>query len=290
MKRDRATVTLHEMLDRLERNTWPLGLITEVHLFGSYIRGALDVGDIDIVVQHTTDERWTRQAVDALFSGRDGHTPMRKALRGNRRGISFQFQERQALQDEGIDLLLLWKQGEPVALARQRLAAIPVDPTAGRAPRDHVLPAYEAVADLLPRPVRIDLHRWSTEGRATITTFALADAQPRSTTVREHMDDRWTINSPLRRAASAALAHLENTGHAADRIVLHGRPLASRASDDTIDCFVDLQWRYWRSADHYLKDSQAWFEVLPATPRQPLHALHITPTRPRDAAAPGPVG
>ncbi|MFI6967114.1 hypothetical protein [Streptomyces sp. NPDC050255] len=74
-----------------------------------------------------------------------------------------------ALQDEGIDLLLLWKQGEPVALARQRLAAITVDPTAGRAPRDHVLPAYETVADLLPRPVRIDLHHWSTEGRATTT-------------------------------------------------------------------------------------------------------------------------
>ncbi|MGW8359245.1 nucleotidyltransferase domain-containing protein [Streptomyces wedmorensis] len=229
---------------------------------------------------HTTDKRWTQQVVDVLFSGRDGHTPMRKALRGNRRGISFQFQERQALQDEGIDLLLLWKRGEPIALARQRLAAIAVDPAAGRAPRDHVLPAYETIADLLPRPVRIDLHRWSTEGSAIITTFPLADAQPRSTTVGEHMDGRWTISSPLRRAASGALAHLENTGHAPDRIVLHGQPLAHGASDDTIDCFIDLHWRYWRSAHRYLEDGQEWFEVLPATPRQPLHALHITPTRP----------
>lgn len=279
MKRERATATLHEMLDRLEQNTWPLDLVTEVHLFGSYLRGAPEVGDIDIVVEHTTDQQWTRQVVNALFSGRDGHATMRQALRGNRRGISFQFQQHQALQDEGIDLQLLWKQGEPIDLARQRIAAITIDPTAGHAPRDHVLPAYETLADLLPRPVRIDLHRWCTEGRATVTTLPLTDAQPRSASLREHIDDRWTANSPLRRASGAALAHLENTGHAPDRIELHGHPLTPGAGDDMIDCFVDLHWRYWNSARHYLDDGQEWFEVLRATPRQPLHALHIAPTR-----------
>ncbi|MEV0850562.1 hypothetical protein AB0J21_32730 [Streptomyces sp. NPDC049954] len=280
MKRERATAILHEMLDRLEQNTWPLNLVTEIHLFGSYIRGALEVGDIDVVVDHTTDERWTQQSLNALFSSRDGYTSMRQALRGGRRGVSFQFQQRRPLENEGIEMLQLWQHGEPVILARQRLAAIALDPTAGRAARDHVLPAYETIADLLPRPVRIDLHRWCTEGKATVAVFPLPDAQPQSTIAAEHMDDRWALNSPLRRAAGAALAHLQNAGQALDRVEVHHRYLAHGATDETIECFVDLGWRYWRSAHRYLGDGQAWFEVLPATPRQSLNALHITPAVP----------
>ncbi|MBT2530423.1 hypothetical protein J7E91_35050 [Streptomyces sp. ISL-99] len=83
-----------------------------------------------------------------------------------------------SLREEGIDLFLLLERGEPITLARQRLAAIAVDSAAGRAPRDHVLLACETIADLLPSPVRIDMHRWSTGGRIAITTCALADARP----------------------------------------------------------------------------------------------------------------
>ncbi|MEJ8653771.1 hypothetical protein WKI65_38415 [Streptomyces sp. MS1.AVA.3] len=64
---------------------------------------------------------------------------------------------------------------------------------------------------------------------------------------------------------------------AADRCEIHRQYLARGATDQTIDCFVDLGWRYWRSAERYLADGQSWFEVLPATSRQPLNALHITP-------------
>lgn len=277
MKRERATTVLNEMLERLEHNAWPLDLIKEIHLFGSYIRGALQVGDIDVAVQHTTDERWTEHSLNALFDGRDSYTPMRQALRGNRRGISFQFQGRDPLRNENVELLLLWRQGEPITLARQRLAAITADTTAGRAPRDHVMPAYETLADVIPRPVRIDLHRWSTKRKITVTTHALPDAQPRSTTATRHMEGRWVPNSPLRRAAAAALAYLESTGQRLDRCEVHRQHLVRGTTDLTTDCFVDLGWRYWRSAERYLADGQSWFEVLPATSRQPLHALHITP-------------
>jgi hypothetical protein len=277
MKRERATTILNEMLDRLEENTWPLNLVTEIHLFGSYTRGAVEVGDIDVAVQHTSDEHWTEQSLNAFIDGRDGYTPMRRALRGNRRGVSFQFQGRDSLQGEGFELFLLWRRGEATALARQRLAAIMPDPVAGRAPRDHVLHAYEQLADLIPRPVRIDLHRWSTDGKATVTAFALPDGHPRSTAATRHMEQRWGPSSPLRRAAAAALAHLESTGQVLERCEVHRQYLAHGATDATIDCFVDLGWRYWRSAGRYLADGQSWFEVLPATPRQPLNALHIAP-------------
>ncbi|WP_181412120.1 hypothetical protein [Streptomyces griseorubiginosus] len=111
MKRERATAVLRDMLDRLEQGAWPLNLVEEIHLFGSYIRGALEVGDVDVVVQHTTDERWKQESLGALFSGRDGYTGMRQALRGLRHGVSFQFQDRCTLEDEGFQLLLLWRRG-----------------------------------------------------------------------------------------------------------------------------------------------------------------------------------
>jgi hypothetical protein len=39
--RDRATSLLQEMLSRLDTGGWPLELVDEVHVFGSYARGAL---------------------------------------------------------------------------------------------------------------------------------------------------------------------------------------------------------------------------------------------------------
>ncbi|MFG2948416.1 hypothetical protein [Streptomyces adustus] len=277
MKRERATAVLLEMLDRLEEGAWPLNLVEEIHLFGSYIRGALEVGDVDIAVQHASDERWRRESLAAMFSGRDGYVGVRQALRGRRRGVSFQFQDCTALEGEGFELLLLWRRGEPMTLARQRLAEVTPDPAAGRAPRDHVLPAYEAIADLLPRPVRIELHRLCTTGAAKVSVVTLPDAQPLSVAAAAHLDGRWTSHSSLRRAAAAALAYLENTGQGLGHVELHGRCFDGSATDRAVECFVDLGWRYWRCVTDYLDDGQAWLEVLPATARQPLHALRITP-------------
>ncbi|MEJ8653760.1 hypothetical protein WKI65_38360 [Streptomyces sp. MS1.AVA.3] len=142
MKRERATTVLNEMLERLEQNAWPLNLITEIHIFGSYIRGAWR-SVISTSWSSTPLTKTLRPSNPSMPSSAavDGYVPMRQALRGNRRGISFQFQGRDSLQSEDIELLLLWRQGEPIALAKQRLAAITPDTTAGRAPRDHVLPA-----------------------------------------------------------------------------------------------------------------------------------------------------
>ncbi|GHC34100.1 MULTISPECIES: hypothetical protein [Streptomyces] len=42
MKRARATLLLNDMLDRLEEGKWPLDLVDEIPVFGSYARGALE--------------------------------------------------------------------------------------------------------------------------------------------------------------------------------------------------------------------------------------------------------
>lgn len=58
MKRERATRLLADMITRLEGGAWPLGLVEEVYVFGSYARGALEPNDVDVVIEHGTDERW----------------------------------------------------------------------------------------------------------------------------------------------------------------------------------------------------------------------------------------
>ncbi|WP_406426572.1 nucleotidyltransferase domain-containing protein [Streptomyces sp. NBC_00147] len=55
MKGARATQLLHHMIDRLEQGGWPLNLVEEIYVFGSYARGALEPGDVDLV--HPTHHR-----------------------------------------------------------------------------------------------------------------------------------------------------------------------------------------------------------------------------------------
>ncbi|MCL6302922.1 nucleotidyltransferase domain-containing protein [Streptomyces kronopolitis] len=57
MKGERATSLLNDMLDRLEEGGWPLDLVDEILVFGSYTRGALNPSDVDLVVEHRTDDR-----------------------------------------------------------------------------------------------------------------------------------------------------------------------------------------------------------------------------------------
>ncbi|MFC1421303.1 hypothetical protein [Streptacidiphilus cavernicola] len=207
-----------------------------------------------------------------------------QALRGRRRGICFQFQGRDSLREEGFELTLLWQQGEPFELARQRLAAIVPDPAAGRAPRDFMLPQFESVEERVPRPARMDLHRLHSAGEITLRTVPLPVAEPVDPRALRHLDRRWQPTSPLRRSAAAALAHLESEGVSMAGIELHAKPLTGRADrEGGVTCFVDLGWHYFRAMTRYLADGQEWFEVLPSTPTQPLYALHVTPVPDRPA-------
>lgn len=67
MKRERATRLLADMITRLENGAWPLGLVDEVYVFGSYARGALEPNDVDVVIEHGTDSvgwasRWMHRS------------------------------------------------------------------------------------------------------------------------------------------------------------------------------------------------------------------------------------
>ncbi|MEI5036285.1 nucleotidyltransferase domain-containing protein [Streptomyces sp. S1A(2023)] len=128
MTRERATTLLNTMLDRLEEGAWPLDLVDEILVFGSYARGALNPSDVDLVVEHRWDDRLTSEFLHALSYGRDPSALMKRALKGNSRGLHIHFGERKTFEAEGFELTPLWTRGEPIGAARARLAAITPTP------------------------------------------------------------------------------------------------------------------------------------------------------------------
>ncbi|MGW0827020.1 nucleotidyltransferase family protein [Streptomyces sp. NPDC002845] len=71
MKRARAVDLVEQMLHRLdEDHDWPLSLVEQVWLFGSFARGAVEPHDVDVAVRFERDERMTELVVQSLLSGR----------------------------------------------------------------------------------------------------------------------------------------------------------------------------------------------------------------------------
>jgi hypothetical protein len=129
-------------------------------------------------VEHRRDDRLVSEFVHALSYGRDPSASMKRALKGNSRGLQIHFGERKTLEEEGFELTLLWTRGETVDAARTWLAAITPDPEAGRAPRDHMIEAFDGIDRWVPRPVRIDLTGLVDRKAATIRQLQLPDAEP----------------------------------------------------------------------------------------------------------------
>ncbi|MER5312426.1 nucleotidyltransferase domain-containing protein [Streptomyces sp. NPDC002773] len=278
MKRERATQLLTDMLDRLEAGGWPLDLADEVYVFGSYARGALEPADVDVVVEHRTDDRLTAEFVHALSYGRDPSGSMKRALKGRSRGIQLQLRQRENLEKDGIPLMLLWRKGEPMAAARARLADLTSDPLAGRAQRDHMIDAFEGLDQWIPRPVRADLAAMVGRKAVTITQLALDGTEPAHPLAQRALT-RWSPTSPLRRAASAALAHAETRGCDMAAVHLHGEPLHGRWDTAPDPVFgIGLGWQRYGRLAYLLEDVTEWIEVIRPTRAQPLHALHIIVT------------
>ena len=93
MKRERAVDLAKHVLLALDhgRAEWPLSLVTELYVFGSFARGAIEPHDVDIDVEFKIDQRWAEHFAGCLAYGRDPHSPIRRALTGGRRGCQFQF-------------------------------------------------------------------------------------------------------------------------------------------------------------------------------------------------------
>ncbi|WP_459754060.1 hypothetical protein [Streptomyces sennicomposti] len=99
----------------------------------------------------------------------------------------------------------LWRTGESFPLARERLASLREDPSAGAASRGHMLTAFEGVESLVPTPARIELFNRHTAVCSSATPLTLAEGFPADEACARHIRRRSVETGPLRRAAVCAL-------------------------------------------------------------------------------------
>ena len=73
MKRERALLLAEHVIRALDANQhdWPLSLVTELYVCGSFARGALDPHDVDLDVEFRPDERWGSHFATCLAYSRD---------------------------------------------------------------------------------------------------------------------------------------------------------------------------------------------------------------------------
>jgi nucleotidyltransferase-like protein len=222
VKRERAVHLVDELLQRLDaqRDEWPVSLVTEVYVFGSFARGALIPHDVDLAVEIRPDARWGKHMSSSIRFGRNPFTPIKRALAGSGRSIHFLFA---GVAGYDFPFTLLWRRGEPIATAYRRLHAIQPDPTATKGPR---IEGPAELGDLAPRfnvRARSNLQRAVQSGSICVERLELPAASVRNARAAEHLSHRWKATSPLYRAGHAVLAHFEDRGLDPGRVHLHGR-------------------------------------------------------------------
>jgi hypothetical protein len=275
MKRERAVSLAEKILESLEagQHQWPLSLVNEVYVFGSFARGALEPHDLDVDVELGSDEEWVSHFVHCLSYGRDCYAIIRQGLRGRARGTQILCN---FLEQADFEMTLLWRRGDSLAVALGRLRAIAADATAGRAVRDSMLPQFEGLEDWISRPCREVLCR-ALENRAiTLERLQLtADVPVQSEIARHHIRRRWKATSPLPRAGLAVVAYWEQRGLDPGHGHLHGRDIEHRDTPR----FAGFSWRYFRAIPWCLTQHEGdeWLEVVHPTNTKPLECLRIVP-------------
>lgn len=295
MKRQKATELVQQMLARAVAGEWPANLVTEISVFGSYMRGALEPQDVDIAYKFDgrEDPRWPSYWRNKFFAGQDAMAAVRKSLRGTSRGISLTLLDGGGAGYEDIPMLVLWRQGEPLETALERLAAIEPDPSAGRAERHHMMEVFEGLDKYLPRAVRSELKSLSDAGVIRIRKVELIDRDeydilPTTVNIDRHygnLDSRWNEDSPLRRAAVSALSDIQSRHGSLGTVELSGSPLHEEAGASH-KAVVDFKLRY---IEFLMRDFQEgcteWIEVLNPSRKGVMHALIIEPADAATVAA-----
>ena len=219
------------------------------------------------------DKAFISEMVRNSSRGRPSCAGLHSALAGTSRGLQFQFRELDSLRSSGIETTLLWRRGEDLDVAMGRLDSLKADPAAGRAPRDAMLEAFEGLDRWVPRPVRELLVPWANAGAVTIEQVLLLDATPTDSAIVGRINRRWAIDSPLRRAAFAALAYLEARDVRPSTVHLHGQDHDEKRTSQ----YIGFEWRYVSDIHWILTEcgGDHWLEVPHLTKTAPLIGIQI---------------
>lgn len=210
--RERATAHVVELLERICAGEGAAKCVTAVYAFGSWSRGALEVGDVDLDIEydHSRDPGTAQQMLDLLVAGRDWNSPLRKALKP-RRTLQVLYEEIAHITEP----VLIYQDGDDLDAALERVNAIKPEPAAGRAARDPVHPVLEPVADALSRPSLIVLGGLLTHGHINMSVVDVPDVtlnDIEDPEFREFLVGAWAESSPRARAARAGGAFLLGRG------------------------------------------------------------------------------
>ncbi|MEV4061102.1 hypothetical protein [Nonomuraea dietziae] len=275
MKRQRATELVEQVLRNLDArlDEWPLCLVTEVNIFGSFARGAVNPHDVDMDIEHETTWEWATTSTSMRARGGDPGSLFRRPLLQGRRGCQMFFNFR---NEADLEMVPLWRRGDALESALDRLHAIAVDPTAGRAPRDAMIPEFEGLDRWLPLYVREQLITAVEGGVIGLERLQLQDVGVSDPHAAWTIGRRWNERSPLRRAANAVVAHWEQRGIEAGSIHLHGRDIV-RGRETPY--FASFGCRYLRAIPWCLSDQVGveWIEVVHPTRTGPIDCLKIFP-------------
>jgi hypothetical protein len=214
VKRSEARKRVEALLARVVGGTGSyLPRVRELWIFGSYARGALEVGDVDLAVEfdQTKDEAGMWFAT-LMAGGFDHLGALRRELRGNQRALELHFNEFEDLRKEGFEPQLLWRRGDSLEQAHARLAALTPDASAQRAPRDSVHPLLAEVERLIPRPARQELSLFVWAGWLEATLVELPREQAANDVTRRRFARQWSASNPRFRAAHAVASYLEQEG------------------------------------------------------------------------------
>jgi len=256
--------------------------VTEFYVFGSYARGALVVGDIDVAVEYEADEQRRLLEYTRLSYGQNPRGDLNHAIFGGQRIFQPHYGQKEALEREVGGLVLLWRRGDTVAQALTRLRKLKPDPAAQRAARDPVVPELEGLDRRIPRGIRNQLSEATKTGAIDVRRVQLEDARPRSRAARTSIEERWGPNNPMRRAALAAAAYLEERGFGATNADAPSwGALASRRGRVTVGLTAA---HLFVALDYFAQGSgELWLQVVNPSRRPPLEALIITEPRRVDA-------
>lgn len=155
MHRDKYTEKLVRILKTLDAGQLPTEP-TELYVFGSYSRGAIEPGDLDLILIHKSnrEEYLKRKTAELVAQGMYDWEAEAKACRSQEKDIRAALMKRgesiQILLGEALEMFVgggsRIKPSDPILLWSKndrdwqpKLSAIKPDESAGRAPRNHLV-------------------------------------------------------------------------------------------------------------------------------------------------------
>ena len=227
MHRDKLTQKIERIIGAIEHGETPTR-VYELYVFGSYRRGAVECGDLDLilVVEPPTDELREQFGVNPCDHNTWGriNAAVRRSLirRGEKvhllicHAVSLFVGEGASIKPS--DVLLLWADGD--RRWRKKLAEITPDPTAGRFPRNHFVDLNRTSSSL----DAMKKVQWLLEHkRLTLIREPMGDREPRLSPAFEDLFRRLrTLERSGRKTLEVlpyALAWLEREGHQPEHLL-----------------------------------------------------------------------